>query len=183
MFSNCLFEALKAKIKNPKTVHIHKIPAKFNSVPQLFPHFWWEDGSKAYDFVANRELKRYTLEIALFSGHIDCVDLDIYKAYIRRKFSRYVERLENAYGKVRTTATEHSAQEQIEMLSWKNAKTNKPDFDEVFEDTKITIAYIENKEIKIQAVSTEDYKKYNVLYWKWDDVLINKIAEENQDLL
>ena len=43
MKSNCLIEALKAKIKNPKSVTIHMFPLSLNN-NQL--HFYWIDDSE-----------------------------------------------------------------------------------------------------------------------------------------
>lgn len=40
MYSNCLFEAIKAKIKDPKNVHIHLIPPTLNNFRM---HFYWID--------------------------------------------------------------------------------------------------------------------------------------------
>lgn len=47
-YSNCLFEAIKAKLKNPKKTRILYIPARFNT-SRCF-HFMWTDGEKEYDF-------------------------------------------------------------------------------------------------------------------------------------
>ena len=38
MYSNCLFEAIKAKIKDPKNVQIHLIPPSINNWNL---HFYW----------------------------------------------------------------------------------------------------------------------------------------------
>lgn len=38
MYSNCLIEALKAKLKDPKNVHIHLIPPAINNYNF---HFYW----------------------------------------------------------------------------------------------------------------------------------------------
>lgn len=46
-YSNCLIEAVKAKLRNPK-IKMMYCPAYFNEVP--CPHWMWTDGSKEYDF-------------------------------------------------------------------------------------------------------------------------------------
>ena len=46
-YSNCLIEAVKAKLRNPK-IRMMYCPAYFNEVP--CPHWMWTDGSKEYDF-------------------------------------------------------------------------------------------------------------------------------------
>ena len=48
MYSNCLFETLKAKLKEPKAVHIKMLPGKFRN--NIFPHFYWIKDNYAYDF-------------------------------------------------------------------------------------------------------------------------------------
>lgn len=64
-YSNCLIEALKAKIKNPKNVHIHKVPAKWNH--EIFPHFWWEDGENAFEFLTKKDRH---FQVLLFEGRL-----------------------------------------------------------------------------------------------------------------
>ena len=44
-WSNCMIEALKAKLHNPKGVHI-----TFMIVDRIIPHFMWEDETGDYDF-------------------------------------------------------------------------------------------------------------------------------------
>ncbi len=50
-YSNCLLQALKSKIKNPK-VRITKKPIRGTWVP----HFEWEDDNYLYDFGANARI-------------------------------------------------------------------------------------------------------------------------------
>lgn len=47
-YSNCLIEALKAKIKDPKNIEITVCLPWFNEV--FCPHFMWSDGEADYDF-------------------------------------------------------------------------------------------------------------------------------------
>jgi hypothetical protein len=44
MKSNCLWEAIKAKIRNPKFI-----------IAVRTPHFYWEDGENCYDFYASEQ--------------------------------------------------------------------------------------------------------------------------------
>ena len=64
-YSNCLFEALKAKLKNPK-VKITYVSPFANEV--FCPHFLWSDGKSDYDFGIERHLKLH--ERLWFKGHI-----------------------------------------------------------------------------------------------------------------
>jgi len=50
-YSNCFFEAAKAKLKNPK-IHVRKIHQTWTR----FPHFIWIDGGYIYEFGANESI-------------------------------------------------------------------------------------------------------------------------------
>lgn len=68
-YSNCLFEAIKAKVKDPKNVKIHiTFPIERTSIRSPFPHFWWSVGEKAYNFVT---LKDRSYQVFLFKGRIE----------------------------------------------------------------------------------------------------------------
>ena len=56
MKSNCLFEAIKAKIKDPKNVKIHRFPITLNN-NQL--HFYWINESE------NRYIVKDNIEYAV----------------------------------------------------------------------------------------------------------------------
>lgn len=47
-YSNCLFEAIKAKLADPKHVRLVFIRCSLNEV--FCPHFLWTDGQYDYDF-------------------------------------------------------------------------------------------------------------------------------------
>lgn len=65
-YSNCMIEALKAKLKDWNNIKITYIPAKYNEI--LCPHFLWSDGKYDYDFGTNKYLKWY--ERIWFYGEI-----------------------------------------------------------------------------------------------------------------
>ena len=54
-YSNCLLEALKAKIKHPLKV---KITVVLKSEANC-PHFLWSDGKNDYDFGVERYLNKF----------------------------------------------------------------------------------------------------------------------------
>lgn len=79
-YSNCLFEAVKHKLKDWENVKITYIPAKYNVM--YCPHFLWSDGKYDYDFGVERNLKWY--EVIWFKGEIHCRNLgwnEKWKAY------------------------------------------------------------------------------------------------------
>lgn len=73
-YSNCLIEALKAKIKNPFKVKIKYMPAHLNEV--FCPHLMWHDGEYTYDFYTSGRLKWY--QVLWHKGHIRKSEYDYY---------------------------------------------------------------------------------------------------------
>ena len=56
-YSNCLLEAIKAKLRSPKKVHLTYLSPFINEV--ICPHWMWSDGECDYDFGVERYLKWY----------------------------------------------------------------------------------------------------------------------------
>ena len=79
MYSNCLFETLKAKLKEPKAVHIKMLLGKFRS--NIFPHFYWIKDNYAYDFRSEKKRRKY--QVILFKGTIHKCRQDIYENFNR----------------------------------------------------------------------------------------------------
>ena len=76
-YSNCLIEAMKAKIKHPIKVKIKYIPASMNEV--FCPHVMWHDGEYTYDFWA--------------SGHLSLLQKLWHKGHIRKMEYGYYDRV------------------------------------------------------------------------------------------
>ncbi len=166
MYSNCLIEAIKAKIKNWSEVEIHKIPAKFEN--QIFPHFWWSEGEKAFDFKCDNPKTK--LQVLFFKGHIRESKKYIYENNVNKLFSKYVAKMECKYGKVTEFETSEDLKAQIKDLSWKEGK---PTGDENW----VSIVYFENK-IKSAIIQVKDFEKYRVLRWKYENILIENLEIE-----
>ena len=86
-YSNCFFEALKAKLKDWKNVKITYIPPKYNEC--YCPHFLWSNGVNDYDFGIERYLHWY--ERIWFKGHIRIRKLGFnqkWKTYRIEKYKR-----------------------------------------------------------------------------------------------
>lgn len=163
MYSNCLFETLKAKLKEPKAVHIKMLPGKFRN--NIFPHFYWIKDNYAYDFRSEKKRRKY--QVILFKGTIHKCRRDIYENFNRALVRKY---LEKRYRLILKTDYERD-------LEWKNIKQEKPDLKNVFDDSKISIAFIENNEPQIKIIPVEDFSKYKVCYWKWEEALIENLEE------
>lgn len=83
--SNCVIEALKAKIKNPK-IKIIYLPAKINVV--RCPHIMWTNGINDYDFGTFAKLS--PLEYFWHDGSIRIFPLGYAKKYKRVMTQRYL---------------------------------------------------------------------------------------------
>lgn len=89
-YSNCLFQALKAKLKNPKQVKITYVSPFDNEV--FCPHFLWTDGKNDYDFGIERHLPLY--KVLFFKGHIRKRNLGFNQKY-KNACKKYKERENN----------------------------------------------------------------------------------------
>lgn len=87
MYSNCLFEAIKAKIKDPKHVHIHYLPRKINPTHHI--HFYW------YTYMPKNPIINYIIEDFVhskkdihqniwFDGNIRQEDVKIWENFLRK---------------------------------------------------------------------------------------------------
>ena len=74
-YSNCLVEALKAWIKDPKNVKIIYLPKKWNNGAK---HFLWVKGGKVYHYEARNQNNRKLF----FRGVYKEQDLDAFEAFI-----------------------------------------------------------------------------------------------------
>ncbi len=94
MHSNCLFEAIKAKIKDPKNVHIFKLPKNFGGSESHF--MWYNEVTHKYyhSKVSNDEwLKLNPLKKTIYKlwhdQKIKEVDEAFFNALIYRNFNVY----------------------------------------------------------------------------------------------
>lgn len=154
MYSNCLLEALKAKIKNPKQTRIHAVPAKFNPLHTPFPHFWWSIDGQAYEFISDKDRK---FQVVLFKGHVETRTVDEMKEKIRRLFRLYTISLSKKYG---------DAFEDDKVYFTKSDDFKEP---KVSGDSSPTIIIYYKKDNKVftRLIDSRNFKKYkNVLAWR-----------------
>lgn len=84
-WSNCFFEAVKAKARHPFNVKITIVPCS----EAKCPHFLWSDGKFDYDFGVERRL--VGAQILLFRGYVRRRGLGFnqkYKERMRKAWSR-----------------------------------------------------------------------------------------------
>ena len=107
-YSNCLFEAIKAKIKEWKNIKIFFIPTRFND-ESLF-HFMWLNTSsnELYDFKADKPITMIFKSL-LFRGLVRKIDFkNYYSHYMNAKVTKFLKdkyrkeelRFERKYGYV-----------------------------------------------------------------------------------
>ena len=82
-YSNCFFEMVKAKLKNPK-VKIMYLPAFLNEVP--CPHWMWLDEEGEHDFHYRGKLPWY--KWFWHKGHIRTVHRGCYKGCIMQMIEK-----------------------------------------------------------------------------------------------
>lgn len=73
MKSNCLFEALKAKLRNPKGVKMFKVPKELNDNT----HFMWREG----DFYYHAYIKNYDKFHFLFDFKIKKIPAYVFESF------------------------------------------------------------------------------------------------------
>lgn len=159
MISNCLIEALKAKIKDPKNVTIHVFPAKVNG-HGIFPHFWWSVGDQGFDFKKEGKSK----QVILFKGTI--------RSY---KKSTYIEKLTKLY----RDALEKDFEKKgllnpFDAYKWHYGKPTG-------QEAKVYyINYTDSEgKVCVRLVHAKDLDHYNIINWMsgndedTDELLIN----------
>lgn len=89
-YSNCLIEALRAKIFDFRGVKLRYLPAKYNEV--FVFHIMWERNGRIYDFHTSEKLN--PLQILWHKGRIRVNDIGYYKKALETMM-RYAERKKN----------------------------------------------------------------------------------------
>lgn len=85
--SNCLIEALKAKIRNPNvTIYFCKPRITENNHFQTF-HFMWSDGIADYDFSDDDRIEHFS-QMLLFKGAVRQFELGFAEKYSQYRNKR-----------------------------------------------------------------------------------------------
>lgn len=69
-YSNCMIEALKAKIRNPSKVRVYFCKPDFRKGHFQFIHFMWDDEDASYDFSDCEEDRLPLYKLFFFKGKI-----------------------------------------------------------------------------------------------------------------
>lgn len=158
MYSNCLFEAIKAKLKDPKNVKIHKVPAFLNpNFKTPFPHFYWTKGDKAFEF---NTVKPRSLQVFIFKGKIQEYTISEMNENLKRCWGIAAHKLCKKYGDIFEEYKMH------DMF----LDSEKPVL-EKYKPEWVIISFLKNNnEICTRLISINDFDKYeNVLSWRYAD--------------
>lgn len=97
MYSNCLFEAIKAKIKDPKNVQIIYLPSRLNVYKGC--HFMWTDKSSEedvlFEFIYPADNKKHNR--FLFKGNIVKTSRERFQRAVNAKLNRLAREIEQKY--------------------------------------------------------------------------------------
>ena len=88
-YSNCLIEAVKAKLKDPEHVKIYICWPRYNEAP--CPHVMWSDGVADYDFGTSDYIPNF-FAWTIHKGHIRKRRLGSAKRYIAFRKKQYQRR-------------------------------------------------------------------------------------------
>lgn len=94
-YSNCLFESIKAKLKNWESVSIHVLPGWISPTGRF--HFYWKNNQthKVYDFKYHPD---YSKNFGIyFKGFIQEQTEEEWRTYVYRISNLLVKRLQKTY--------------------------------------------------------------------------------------
>lgn len=156
MVSNCLIEAIKAKIKDPKNVQIICLKKEWNHGDL---HFYWICKGEVYHYEALSRNAPF-----LFKGTLKHLSLESFEAFILRSLARTKPNLDKT---IVAKKLNFPSLNQPGMLKW---ETYCPEFElfKVPKKTKLAkllMVKSSNEEIKIMKV--EDFKKEDYEYADW----------------
>lgn len=198
-YSNCLFEAIKAKIKDPKNVKILIIPRKLNrdgnERNSIGFHCFWKIGDLVYDFKCESNVK-YFWQLLLFKGYIRVNSYIKYDLMMHWDLEFYLNRLSKYYGKklmftdpytTRDAWREKSHEPLMETI-WNEVKENER-IDPLFENEEVQVFYRDKRGKKCIKYATVhdgkvDISNHKPLFIKWALYAdpIEKIEDDEEEI-
>lgn len=158
MYSNCLLEAIKAKLRHPKTVHILYLPRKWNDGNL---HFMWIKDDCIYHYEALKSSAKL-----FFKGKFKHQSLETFEAVILRHLARTRPKLKKEFVAKRL---HFRSVNQPGMLRW---ETYCPAFEQfnVPKRTKLAkLLMVKSNNTEIKIIKVSDFKKedYEWAQWKY----------------
>lgn len=94
--SNCLFEAVKAKLRNWNDVKIIYIPKHLNPNKKHPHHFMWINTklNLCYEFTTLKPINTYRFPLTFMKGTISVMSIEKYNSNMNRLIEFYLHRLE-----------------------------------------------------------------------------------------
>lgn len=173
-YSNCLIEALKAKIKDPKNVKILFVPKKLNGRNRIGFHCFWKIDDLIYDFKCESKVKHFW-QMLLFKGYVRANSFENYRALMYARLDNYLRKTSKDYGKKFAIVDPYTAKEapiRIPKESRWNKIREDRKIDSFFEGDEVQVFYRDKRGKKhITYAVVHDGKvnigKYQPLYIKW----------------
>lgn len=170
-YSNCLIEAIKAKLKN-KNAQIIFVPKKFND--SIGFHCFWKIDDLIYDFKCESNVKHYW-QMILFKGYIRANSFENYRSLMYGKLDMYLEKTSKDYGKKFAIVDPYTASEAMDDFIPIETTWHKADnIPAELEGEEVQVFYKDKggkKHIKYATVhdGKVDIGKYQPLSVKWAD--------------
>lgn len=151
MISNCLFEEVKAKLRNPQNVKIHYFLRDLREGNSILPHFWWSEKGKSFHFKKTSNSKQPFWSKVKY--RIMTLKLFIMIEPEKLLKQRYIK-----------TLRKYGIEDPLQKLEWFRGKP-KVDSENHY------VAYNDRttKKVIIRLVKKEDLNKYPFSYWRVAD--------------
>lgn len=146
MISNCLIEALKAKIKDPKNVTIHVFPAKVNG-HGIFPHFWWSIGDQGFDFKKEGKSK----QVILFKGKVRSYSKATYEEHVTGLYKKAIAKEFKRIG----------IKNPFEDLIWQSGRPSGAEA-----RTYYISFYDDEGKVIVRLVHRDELDRYEIEFWR-----------------
>lgn len=158
MVSNCLIEAIKAKIKDPKNVRIIALKRAWNDGNL---HFYWIDGNEVYHYEAPSSKAPF-----LFKGETKHISLESFEAFTLKHLAISKPNLDKSIvaKKLRLPSVN-----MIGMLNWEIYFPDGECFEKPVKNnlTKLVMVKLNSSEIKIMNIEDFEKENFECVYWKY----------------
>lgn len=169
-YSNCLIEALKAKIRDPKNVKILFVSKRFTMSGRF--HYFWKKDNLVYDFKCESNVKHFW-QMFLFKGYIRANDFSNYERMIYWKLEKHLEKISKDIGKKFGIEDPYTVRE-TEFIPIETTWHKADNIPAELEGEEVQVFYKDKggkKHIKYATVhdGKVDIGKYQPLSVKWAD--------------
>ena len=159
MISNCLIEAVKAKIKDPKNVHIIKMPRAWNKGNM---HFYWIKGENIFHYT-NPKFNKTKI---LFKGEIKKENFETFEAFILKHLAVSKPSLDKTIvaKKLRFPSVNMKGMVDWEIYFPDEGYDEKPIKNRL---TKHVMVKLNDEGIKVMTIEEFEKENFDCVYWKY----------------